>query len=600
MKKILFIYTLFLSTLINSQNCDTTPVAKHGSLSVSGNKIVNKNNEPVSFAGNSFFWSNNGWGGEKYYKAEVVSWLKNDWNTSLVRAAMGVEDNGGYIGNPTDNKNKVKTVVDTAINEGLYVIIDWHSHHAENYQQQAIDFFKEMATLYGNHPNVIYEIYNEPLQVSWDSTIKPYAEAVIDEIRKIDPDNLIIVGTPTWSQDVDAAARNPITGYSNIAYTLHFYAATHKESLRQKAEYALNQGIALMVTEWGAVSANGDGAVDVNSTDTWMNFLATNHITHANWAMNDKSEGASSLRPGASVNGNWSASNLTASGQKVKNIIQNWATYCNGDNGGGDNGGGDNGGGDQITYDINIKARGVLGGEQLSVYINNSLIDTFTLTSTYEIYGVDGNGEVKLEFINDNGDRDVQIDYITINNNTLQAEDQEINTGVWQNNTCGGSYSEWLNCNGYIVFGADNGNNPDPNGCNGIPAWDANTVYDAKDTQVVFNNVIYSNNWYSKNQNPENNSGQWEVWSIVGPCTNQRVNTSDVKIYSNNAYSALTINSKTTFNKVEIFTIDGRKLIDKNLSKYNQNIDIANLKNGFYIIKLTGDSVVTKKIAIKH
>ena len=179
---------------------DTTLVDVHGLLVVDGNKIVDKNNEPISLAGNSFFWSNDGWGGEKYYRSEVVEWLKKDWNTTIVRAAMGVEDPGGYLENKTANKDRVKIIVDAAIEQGLYVIIDWHSHHAEDYTDEAIIFFEEMATLYGEYDNVIYEIYNEPLDISWSETVKPYAISVITAIREIDPDNLIVVGTPEWSQ----------------------------------------------------------------------------------------------------------------------------------------------------------------------------------------------------------------------------------------------------------------------------------------------------------------------------------------------------------------------------------------------------------------
>ena len=78
---------------------DTTLVQKHGLLQVNGNRIVDKDNEPVCFAGNSFFWSNDNWGGERFYKSEVVSWLKLDWKATIVRAAMGVEDPGGYLDN---------------------------------------------------------------------------------------------------------------------------------------------------------------------------------------------------------------------------------------------------------------------------------------------------------------------------------------------------------------------------------------------------------------------------------------------------------------------------------------------------------------------
>lgn len=334
LQKTILSVLLAIPLCLNAQYyCDSNPVSVHGKLSVNGNKIVDKNNNTVSFAGGSLFWSNTGWGGEDYYTSGVVSWLEQDWDATIVRAAMGVEDNGGYLSDPNGNKNRVKTVVDAAISNGLYVIIDWHSHNAQNYESQAIDFFREMAQTYGDYPNVIYEIYNEPLQISWSGTIKPYAEAVISAIREIDSDNLIVVGTPTWSQDVDVASNDPITGYSNIAYALHFYAGTHGSYNRQKAQTALNNGIALMVTEWGTVNANGDGGVNYGGTDEWMSFLANNDITHLNWAVNDKSEGASALKPGSSTNGGWSSGDLTESGVKVKSIINNWEEYCSGNNG---------------------------------------------------------------------------------------------------------------------------------------------------------------------------------------------------------------------------------------------------------------------------
>jgi endoglucanase len=291
-------------------------------LSVSGNQI-RAGGQPASFAGNSLFWSNTGWGGEKYYNANVVRWLKTDWKSTIVRAAMGVEDSGGFLQDPNGNRARVRAVVDAAIANDLYVIIDWHSHHAESYRSNAIAFFQDMARTYGTRNHVIYEIYNEPLQVSWSGTIKPYAQAVISAIRAIDPDNLIVVGTPTWSQDVDVAAADPIAG-TNIAYTLHFYAGTHGQFLRDKAQTALNRGAALFVTEWGSVNANGDGGVNTSETNAWMNFLKARGISHANWATNDKAEGASALVPGASTAGGWSASQLTASGTLAKQIISGW------------------------------------------------------------------------------------------------------------------------------------------------------------------------------------------------------------------------------------------------------------------------------------
>jgi len=166
---------------------------------------------------------------------------------------MGVE-RGGYLDNPDAEKAKVIAVVDAAIAKGIYVIIDWHDHAAENHVEQAKTFFAEMAQKYGQYPNVIFETYNEPLQTSWAQVIKPYHEELVPVIRNYAQDIIIVLGTRTWSQDVDEAANDPVHG-TNLAYTLHFYAATHKGGLRDKAMYALNRGIALMVTEWGTCRA---------------------------------------------------------------------------------------------------------------------------------------------------------------------------------------------------------------------------------------------------------------------------------------------------------------------------------------------------------
>ncbi len=307
------VYTLNLTTKSYS-----SIVEKNGLLRVSGNKIVNKNGVPVSFAGNSFFWSNNGWGGDKFYNASVVSWLKLDWETTLIRASMGVDETGGYIQFKTANTDKVKTLVDAAISNGLYVLIDWHSHHAEDYQPEAIEFFTEMATLYGNTDNVIYEIYNEPLDISWSSTLKPYAEAVITAIRAVDPDNMIVVGTPEWSQQVDKPAADPITISSNIAYALHFYSVYHKQWLRDRASAALNSGIALFATEWGSLGYTQNDP----EAQLWMEWCRTNKISHCNWAVNDKAEEWSVVKPGASVTGGWLE--LTEAGYLARDIIRAW------------------------------------------------------------------------------------------------------------------------------------------------------------------------------------------------------------------------------------------------------------------------------------
>ena len=302
-----------------------TPVETHGALSVKGNRIVDASGKAVSFAGPSLFWSNTGWKADRFYNADVVKSVKQNWNAEIIRAAIGAGKNGGYLTDPANNFARAVTVIDAAIAEGIYVLVDWHSHDAEKHPEVAIEFFTKIATRYADKPNVIYEIYNEPLNnTDWSTQIKPYAEKVIAAIRKIDKDNLIIVGTQTWSQDVDKAAEDPIKNVNNLAYTLHFYAGTHKQELRDKAKKALEKGIALMVTEWGTVNANGDGAVDKEETQRWLDFMREHQLTHCNWALNDKKEGSSQLKPGTKSNGKWTDKDFTESGLYVRDIIRNW------------------------------------------------------------------------------------------------------------------------------------------------------------------------------------------------------------------------------------------------------------------------------------
>ncbi len=293
-------------------------------ITTSGNKVL-FGGQVGSISGNSLYWSI--WGPQKYYNANVVKWLKDDWRSDVVRAAMAVDDGEGesYLQNPGLQKARVKAVVDAAIANDMYVIIDWHSHHAHDHTNESVAFFREMAQTYKNTPNVIFEIFNEPWQqFGWSSTIKPYAETVIGAIRDAGANNLVVVGTREWSQRVDEAADNPITRYGNIAYTLHFYAGTHGQYLRDHASYALSKGIPLFVTEWGSVNADGNGGVNYSETAAWVAFMKANNISNANWALSDLNEGSAALRGNASTSGNWVGSDLTASGANAKDIIYNW------------------------------------------------------------------------------------------------------------------------------------------------------------------------------------------------------------------------------------------------------------------------------------
>jgi len=314
---------------ISTTSHATTAVATHGQLRVKGNQIVDAHGKPTSLAGPSLFWSNNGWVGNegRFYNADVVAYVQKNWNASIIRAAIGGTSPGGYATDPADNMARAQRVTESATAQGMYVIIDWHSHEAHLHTDLAIQFFEAIAKKYGKQNNIIYELYNEPLNTAdWSTMIKPYAQLVIAKIRAIDPNNLIIVGTQTWSQDVNKAADDPITAFDNIAYSLHFYAGSHKDALRAKAEYAMKKGIALMVTEWGSVNADGNGGISREETERWLQFMRKYHLSHCNWALSDKLEGASQLKNGTSADGKWTDADLTESGLYEKDIVLHWGT----------------------------------------------------------------------------------------------------------------------------------------------------------------------------------------------------------------------------------------------------------------------------------
>lgn len=300
-------------------NQPATPVQAHGHLITHGGTITNERGAAYILRGMSLFWSQ--WM-PQFYNPHVVDWLVRDWKINAVRAAMGVHQ-GGYLENPEAEYDKVTAVVDAAVRAGIYVIVDWHAHERE--EAAACDFFERLSSQYRNTPNLIYEIWNEPQsEYSWDGDIKPYHEAVIAKIRKQCPKSLIVVGTENYSQRVDRAAEAPLLAH-NIAYTLHFYAASHRSTLRQRAMTAASSGLALLVTEYGTCEATGDGQFAPGQMKTWWEFMEHLRIGHLNWAISDKAETASALRSSASPLGEWNDAMLTPSGRLVRAYLRSHA-----------------------------------------------------------------------------------------------------------------------------------------------------------------------------------------------------------------------------------------------------------------------------------
>jgi endoglucanase len=292
------------------------PVIEHGKLSVKGTKIVDQHGNTVVLQRVSYGW-HNWW--PRFYNKESVKWLSEDWGCTVLRAAMGVEPKMGFMDSPDWSKERIEAIVDGAIENNIYVIIDWHSHGIQ--LEAAKKFFSEMSAKYGKHSNIIYEIFNEPVRDSWQK-IKDYSIEVIKSIRANDPNNIILVGNPHWDQDVRIVADDPISGFSNIMYTLHFYADTHKQSLRDDGDYAIGKNIPLFVSESAGMSASGNGPINYEEWQKWIDWMKKNEISWISWSIADKNETCSMLNQSASSNGNWGTTDLKESGIKTRELLK--------------------------------------------------------------------------------------------------------------------------------------------------------------------------------------------------------------------------------------------------------------------------------------
>lgn len=302
----------------------TTPVSQHGQLSVKNGQLVDKSGKGYQLRGMSthgLTWF------PEFVNESAFKTLRDDWNTNVVRLAMYVDEWGNgqcYMGNKSGSLELLEKGVDICIKLDMYVIIDWHVLNPgdpSKYTNEAKSFFETVSKRYAKYPNVIYEICNEPNGgASWSGNIKPYAEKIIPVIRKNAPNSVIIVGTPTWSQEIDKPLSDPLN-YKNVMYAFHFYAATHA-GLRSNVENCVSQGLPVFVSEFGTCDASGGGANDFNETQKWLSYFDKQGISYCNWSICNKDETCSVLRPGTSSNGNWSESDLTENGKWIRNWLK--------------------------------------------------------------------------------------------------------------------------------------------------------------------------------------------------------------------------------------------------------------------------------------
>jgi len=314
--KSLLLPLLFVGIFASLSAQKRTPVAINGKLQVIGTQLSNQNGEPLMLCGASLGWHNL-W--PRFYNKSAVKWLATDWKCNVIRASMGVGLDDSYLENPQYALKCMTNVIDAAIKNGIYVLIDFHSHKLHT--AEAKTFFTQMATKYGKNPNVIYEIWNEPDYYSW-KVVKQYSEEVISTIRAIDPTNIILVGSPHWDQDIDSVAGNPIVGQKNIMYTMHFYAGTHKKWLRDRTDAAMAAGIPIFVSECAGMEASGDGPLDKTEWKAYQDWMSDRKLSWCAWSVSDKNETCSMLLPRAAAEGNWADDVMKEWGKMARESIR--------------------------------------------------------------------------------------------------------------------------------------------------------------------------------------------------------------------------------------------------------------------------------------
>ena len=294
-------------------------VAAHGALRVEGTQLVDKNGDAVQLKGVStlgIVWF------PQFVNKDAFADIKS-WGGNTIRLAMYTEEYDGYLsgGNQEEQLNRLDEGIKAATDLDMYVIVDWHilsDGNPNQHKEEAKTFFDEMSAKYKDYDNVIYEICNEPNGGTTWADVKSYAEEVIPIIRKNAKDALIIVGTPTWSQDVDIAADDPITGYDNIMYAVHFYAATHTDNIRNKVTTALSKGLPIFVSEFSICDASGNGAIDYDQAAKWFDLIDSDNLSYAAWNLSNKAETSSLIDSSCTKTSGWTDDDYSETGKWLK------------------------------------------------------------------------------------------------------------------------------------------------------------------------------------------------------------------------------------------------------------------------------------------
>ncbi len=193
------------------------------------------------------------------------------------------EKSKGYFFNQDDYINRyLKPAVDECIKHGYYVVLDLHyisSYDASLRDDKLVPFWLKMATIYKNNPSILFEIFNEPVTPNnWDDWVAVVAQPLVDAIREIATENIIIVGGPWYNQNIAGVLFKPVVG-NNITYSAHIYPQT--PSSWEKNYGAIADKYPLFITEWGYDSSGANPVVGTTQSfgQPFMNWMYNRNLS---------------------------------------------------------------------------------------------------------------------------------------------------------------------------------------------------------------------------------------------------------------------------------------------------------------------------------
>ena len=113
-----------------------------------------------------------------------------------------------------------------------------------------------------------------------------------------------------------------MSGYDNLMYSLHYYASTHEQYLRDKIIYALGKGLPIFVDEYSITAADGNGDINYEEADKWSALVDEKNLSWAQWSLSPRDETSAMVKPDSGKTGGWTDDDLTATGLWLKKRLK--------------------------------------------------------------------------------------------------------------------------------------------------------------------------------------------------------------------------------------------------------------------------------------